>query len=39
MGQPVIDVSFKTTADLTMRTSGSGILGLILADDTKEDTS
>lgn len=39
MGQPVIDISFITTTDTTLRSSGSGIVGLILADDTKEDTT
>ena len=39
MGQPTIEISFKTTADTTVRSSGSGVVGLILGDDTKEDTT
>jgi len=39
MGQPIIEISFKPAADTTMRSSGSGVVGLILSDGTKEDTT
>ena len=39
MAQPIIEISFKPAADTTMRSSGSGVVGLILSDATNEDTT